>query len=53
MYNKKMLQQELVLPDEPNVPVIGIVTRLVKHKGIDLVKHVFEELLKADVQFAS
>ncbi len=51
-YNKKMLQQELVLPDEPNVPIIGIVTRLVKHKGIDLVKHVFEELLKADVQFA-
>jgi len=51
-YNKKMLQQELVLPQEPNVPVIGIVTRLVKHKGIDLVKHVFEELLKADVQFA-
>ena len=51
-YNKKMLQQELVLPQEPNIPVIGIVTRLVKHKGIDLVKHVFEELLKADVQFA-
>jgi len=51
-YNKKMLQQELVLPQEPNVPIIGIVTRLVKHKGIDLVKHVFEELLKADVQFA-
>jgi len=51
-YNKKMLQQELVLPDEPNVPIIGIVTRLVKHKGIDLVKHVFEELLRADVQFA-
>ena len=51
-YNKKMLQQELVLPQEPNVPIIGIVTRLVKHKGIDLVKHVFEELLKADIQFA-
>ncbi|MEE1055455.1 MAG: glycosyltransferase, partial [Acutalibacteraceae bacterium] len=41
-----------VLPEKPNVPIIGIVTRLVKHKGIDLVKHVFEELLKADIQFA-
>lgn len=51
-YNKKKLQQELVLPEKPNVPIIGIVTRLVKHKGIDLVKHVFEELLKADIQFA-
>lgn len=51
-YNKKMLQKELVLPQEPNIPIIGIVTRLVKHKGIDLVKHVFEELLKADIQFA-
>lgn len=34
-----------------DVPLIGIVTRLVKHKGIDLVKCVFEELLKADLQF--
>ena len=51
-YNKKMLQQELVLPVKANIPVIGIVTRLVKHKGIDLVKCVFEELLAENVQFA-
>jgi len=51
-YNKKKLQEELNLPQREDVPVIGIVTRLVKHKGIDLVKCVFEELLKADVQFA-
>ena len=50
-YNKKMLQKEMGLPVRPDVPVIGIVTRLVKHKGLDLVKCVFEELLKADVQF--
>lgn len=50
-YNKQKLQEELSLPQRPDVPVIGIVTRLVKHKGIDLVKCVFEELLKADVQF--
>lgn len=51
-YNKKMLQQELGLPQKSDTPVVGIVTRLVKHKGIDLVKCVFEDLLKADIQFA-
>ena len=40
------------LPVRADVPVIGIVSRLVKHKGFDLVKHVFEDILKADVQFA-
>ncbi len=51
-FNKKKLQEELGLPQRKDVPIIGIVTRLVKHKGIDLVKCVFEELLRADVQFA-
>ncbi len=51
-YNKAELQKELGLPERADAPVIGIVTRLVKHKGIDLVKCVFEDLLKADLQFA-
>lgn len=50
--NKQKLQERLGLPQRPEVPVIGIVSRLVGHKGLDLVKCVFEELLKADVQFA-
>jgi len=50
-YNKKCLQEEMGLPVKDNVPIIGIVTRLVKHKGLDLVKHVFEEMLAADLQF--
>ena len=50
--NKAELQKELGLPVRDDVPVIGIVTRLVKHKGLDLVKRVFEELLQADLQFA-
>ena len=50
--NKVALQEELGLPVREDVAVIGIVTRLVKHKGLDLVKHVFEEILKADVQVA-
>lgn len=51
-YNKQKLQEELGLPQNADIPVIGIVTRLVKHKGLDLVKCVFEDLLKADLQFA-
>ncbi len=50
--NKQKLQERLGLPQRPDVPIIGIVSRLVGHKGLDLVKCVFEELLKADVQFA-
>ena len=50
--NKAALQKELGLPEKPDVPLIGMVTRLVKHKGLDLVKCVFEELLSADLQFA-
>ncbi len=51
-FNKNSLQEELGLPKKADTPVIGMVTRLVKHKGIDLVKCVFEELLQKDVQFA-
>ena len=50
--NKQKLQEEVGLPQKADTPVIGIVTRLVKHKGLDLVKHVFEDMLQADVQFA-
>ena len=50
--NKAELQKQLGLPQKADVPLIGIVSRLVGHKGFDLVKHVFEDVLKADVQFA-
>lgn len=50
-FNKTELQKYMGLPVRADVPVIGMVTRLVKHKGLDLVKCVFEELLKADLQF--
>ena len=50
--NKQKLQEELGLPQRADTPVIGIVTRLVKHKGLDLVKRVFEDMLRADLQFA-
>lgn len=51
LINKEELQKQVGLPVKSDVPLIGMVTRLVNHKGIDLVKCVFEELLKADLQF--
>ena len=50
-YNKTELQKQMGLPVRGDLPVIGMVTRLVKHKGLELVKRVFEELLQADLQF--
>jgi len=48
---KAALQKEMGLPEKPDTPVIGMVTRLVSHKGLDLVQCVLEELLcTSDVQ---
>ena len=43
--DKEELQKEMGLPVKPGVPVIGMVTRLVSHKGLDLVKRILDELL--------
>ena len=48
--NKRALQERLGLLQRPEAPLIGMVTRLVSHKGLDLVKYVLDELLQADVQ---
>ena len=48
--NKRALQERLNLPQEPHVPLIGMVSRLVTHKGLDLVKYVIDELLGDTVQ---
>ena len=49
--NKNALQKELGLPVSDDVPLIAMVTRLTAGKGIDLVLHIFEELLEEDIQF--
>lgn len=50
--NKQKLQEYFSLPIREDVPVIGMVTRLVGHKGLDLVKAVLDELLATtDIQF--
>ena len=47
---KKELQKMLGLP-EKDVPIIAMITRLVSHKGIELVKTVAEDILHEDLQF--
>lgn len=37
---------------EGDEPVIGIITRFVSHKGIDLIKYVFEDMLSMGCKFA-
>lgn len=48
--NKAALQERLGLPKKADVPLIGMVTRLASHKGLDLVKYVFERVMQEDVQ---
>lgn len=44
--NKAALQKMLGLPVKADAPLIGIVSRLVQHKGFDLIKDSLQELLE-------
>lgn len=49
--NKTALQQELNLTVQEDTPVIGLISRLVDQKGLDLIACVFDEIMSEDVQF--
>lgn len=48
--NKKSLQREMGLPVS-DTPLLGLTTRLVDQKGLDLVTEIFEEIMDLGVQF--
>mgnify|MGYP001459483806 CR=1 FL=1 len=48
---KKALQQACGLPARPGTPLLGMISRLVEQKGLDLVAEVLPDLLQDDVQF--
>ncbi|MCL2547987.1 MAG: glycogen synthase [Symbiobacteriaceae bacterium] len=48
--NKRALQTLFGLPVAPRTPALCMVSRLVTHKGIDLITTIAETLLKDDVQ---
>ncbi|MCL1948454.1 MAG: glycogen/starch synthase, partial [Turicibacter sp.] len=50
--NKLALQEKFGMDVDPDVPMIGIVTRLDSQKGLDLITHVLEDILyHNNVQF--
>ncbi|MBE6043461.1 glycogen synthase GlgA [Clostridium thermopalmarium] len=49
--NKLELQRYLGLPQNKDIPMIAMVTRLEEQKGLDLVKEVAEELFRENIQF--
>ena len=48
--NKAKLQKKLGLPVRPDVPMIGIVSRLTRQKGFDVVVEGLHRMLQEDVQ---
>ncbi|WP_408956292.1 glycogen synthase GlgA [Natroniella sp. ANB-PHB2] len=50
--NKRRLQEEMNLPVREDIPVIGLVSRLVDQKGLDLIEDIIYELLEEnEIQF--
>jgi len=49
--NKAALQREVGLPIRDDVPVMGLISRLVDQKGFDILSAVLDRLFARDVQF--
>ena len=47
---QKLLEEMGMAPGDE--PIIGIVTRFVSHKGLDLIKYVFEDIIRLGYKFA-
>lgn len=50
LVNKASLQRDLKLVENPDIPLIGLISRLVDQKGLDLVDRMISELLNMDLQ---
>ena len=49
--NKLALQREAKLPEDPEVPLIGIISRLTDSKGFDILGEAIDHILELGVQF--
>ena len=47
--NKRALREDLGL-EESDAPIVAIVSRLVSHKGLDLVKYIFNDMMRLGIQ---
>jgi starch synthase len=50
MLNKLELQKYFDLQEDPEVPIIVMITRLTEQKGLELVTHIFHDLMKENIQ---
>ena len=48
---KRTLQEMCGLEQNPDVPVVSMISRLASHKGFDLVKFILPEMLSLGIQF--
>lgn len=48
---KAALQKQLGLREEPDTPIIAMVSRLVSHKGLDLLREVMGDIMELPAQF--
>ena len=48
--NKRALQQEVGLPQNPSIPVIGLISRLYDQKGLDLIANIMWGLMRLNLQ---
>ncbi len=48
---KRQLQEMCGLEQNPDVPVVSMISRLASHKGFDLVKFILPEMLDLGIQF--
>ena len=48
--NKLALQKEVGLPQDPTVPVIGMISRLYDQKGLDLIANIMWGLMRLNLQ---
>ena len=48
---KVNFQKEMALPENPDIPMYAMITRLASHKGLDIVCDMIYGLLEQDIQF--
>jgi starch synthase len=48
--NKVELQRHFHLQEDPTIPILIMITRLTEQKGLDLITHIFHELMQENIQ---
>ena len=48
--NKSLLQNELALPEDSTIPMIGMISRLVEQKGLEIILKSLEDILTLPIQ---